>query len=160
MADAYAYTEKGSVFTGQARGSEAADTAFRMVRIIEAAQRKHNFTPTEALLLIGAWEELGESLRSPDYHRLVSWAWFTTNPTTGPTQPSQILKTELQRLRGAAEGANTMARVMAFNSAEKAMLAFVSAFRAKLQGKEKETFDMTLKNRMFRRNVSPGLQHL
>jgi hypothetical protein len=163
MADDYAYTESGGIYTGQDRGDEAGDLVFRMIPIVQAGQRRHDFTETDALMLMGLWEQVGEILRSPDYHRLISWAWLSTRSTgEGPNskKPSQVLLEALQRLRGATDGINTMQRVMAFNAAEAAMLAFMSAFRAKLTPSAKQTFDRRLKGNMTLRSLSPALQHL
>lgn len=162
MSDEHAYTEAGSIYTDQARGDEAGDLVFRMVPVVQAAQRKHNFSQTDVLMLIGYWEQIGEVLRSPDYHRLISWAWLSTRSAgqaPNGKKPSQILLEQLQRLRGATDGINTMQRVMAFNAAEQAMLAFVSAFRAALTPSDKETFDRRLRGNMSLRSLSPALRH-
>lgn len=142
----YAYTESGSIYTDQARGDEAGDLAFRMIPIVQAAQRKHNFGETDVLMLMGYWEQIGEILRSPDYHRLISWAWLSTRSTgQGPNgkKPSEILLEALQRLRGATDGINTMQRVM-----------------AALTPSDKATFDRRLKGNMTLRSLSPALQHI
>jgi hypothetical protein len=162
MADDYAYTAEGSIYTDRERGSEAGELISRMVPVIQAAQRKHDFNQTEVLMLIGYWEQIGEILRTPQYHRQISWVWLSNQPGNGASseKPSQILIRQLQRLRGATDGINVMARVTAFNGAQQAMLAFVTAFRAKLKPSDKEGFDRRLRSNMTLRSLSPGLQHI
>src|SRR5512136_239833 len=103
MADNYARTDAGGIYTDMDRGSEAGDLIVEMIPILKAAQARHNFSQTDALRLVVLWEQIGEVLRSPDYHRQIAWTWLSTRPWNGsPTgpKPSETLVVKLQRLRG------------------------------------------------------------
>lgn len=148
--DQYTWSEKGSIYTSGDRARDAADVAFRMINIIKNAQKRGSFShplksPYDIETLIQSWEEIGTTLRSPQYHELIAWHWLSTRSAENASQkPSEILLAALNRLRNAVYSDN-MARIEALNAAEGAMLTFVAAYRAKLGASDKAISDRWLR---------------